>query len=110
MPFMGASALAMARIRPGTRGAVGGAKTSSTPSRIVSIREGSTPKSRAMSRAEDSEGTSTLRSRLATLLCIRRKPYHRRSDICLRRVGAVRRSIARSIVIGWWMVAITGSP
>ena len=84
MPFIGASALAMARIRPGTRGVVGGAKTSSTPSRMVSIRAGSTPKSRAMSRREDSEGVSTLRSRRATLVCIRRKPYHRRSVSRLR--------------------------
>ena len=61
MPFIGASALAMARIRPGTRGLVGGTKTSSTPSRMVRIRAGSTPKSRATSRREDSDGTSTVR-------------------------------------------------
>ena len=61
MPFIGASALAMARMRPGTRGAVGGAKTSSTPSRMVCMRAGSTPKSRATSRVEDSDGVSTLR-------------------------------------------------
>ena len=35
MPFIGASALAIATIRPGTRGAVGGRKPSSTPSGIT---------------------------------------------------------------------------
>ena len=34
IPFIGASALAIATIRPGTRGTLGGANTSSTPSRI----------------------------------------------------------------------------
>ena len=88
MPFSGASALAMARIRPGTRGSVGGTKTSSTPSRITCIRAGSTRKSRAMSRAEDSDGVRIRRACRATLPCIRRKPYQRRSDSRLRQVGA----------------------
>ena len=54
-PFIGVSALAIATIRPGTRGSVGGRNTSSTPRVITSIRPGSTPKSLAMSRLELSE-------------------------------------------------------
>ena len=80
MPFIGASALAMARMRPGTRGCVGGTKPSSTPSRMTCIRAGSTPKSVAMSRREASDGVRILRACRATLPCIRRKPYQRRSD------------------------------
>ncbi len=93
MPFIGASALAMATIRPGTRGAVGGTNTSSTPSVMTSSTDGSTPKSVMMSRRLDSETVRILVSCLATRFCIRRKPYQRRSaellaKRCLRQVDA----------------------
>ena len=52
MPFIGVSALAIATMRPGTRGVGGGRNTESTPSGTTWIRSGSTPKSGAMSRAE----------------------------------------------------------
>ena len=57
MPFIGASALAMARIRPGTRG-VGRRHEDVVDAEQdrPRIRAGSTPKSRAMSRAGGSEG------------------------------------------------------
>ena len=110
MPFIGASALAMARIRPGTLGAVGGRKPSSTPSRITRVRAGSTPKSRTTSRREASEGVITSGIRRATRACIRTKPYQRRIAQRRRRVVACASSIRRSKVIGWWIVATTGSP
>ena len=110
MPFIGASALAIATIRPGTRGAVGGRKPSSTPSGITRTRLGSTPKSVTMSRWDDADGVSTRRAFLATLVCILRKPYHRRSVSRLRQVVAAARSRRRSTVIGWWMVVTSGSP
>ena len=77
MPFIGASALAIARIRPGTRGSVGGWKPSSTPSSRTCIRAGSTPKSLAMSRLDASDGVRMKRACWATCFCIRRKPYQR---------------------------------
>ena len=50
MPLSGTSALAVATIRPATRGSVGGTNTScSTPTGTTRIRAGSTPKSRTMS-------------------------------------------------------------
>ncbi len=110
MPFIGASALAIATIRPGTRGAVGGRNTSSTPSGITSIRSGSTWKSRAMSRREDSETVRIRPSCRATLPCMDRKPYQRQRLSFLRSVGAFAMSILRSKVIGWWMVVTSGSP
>ena len=110
MPFIGASALAMATIRPGTRGAVGGRKPSSTPSGITRTRLGSTPKSVTMSRWDDADGVSTRRAFRATLVCILRKPYQRRSVSRLRQVVAAARSRRRSTVIGWWMVVTSGSP
>ena len=64
MPFIGASALAIATIRPGTRGAVGGPNTSSTPSGITWTFASSTPKSATMSRRLDSE-TVRIRPTLA---------------------------------------------
>ena len=79
MPFIGASALAIARIRPGTRGSVGGWKPSSTPSSRTCIRAGSTPKSLAMSRLDASDGVRMKRACWATFFCIRRKPYQRLS-------------------------------
>ncbi len=87
MPFIGMSALAIATIRPGTRGTDGGVKTASTPIGMTVIRAGSTPKSVTTSRAEVSEGHSTCGTARATLPCIRRKPYHRRSVSRLRQVG-----------------------
>ena len=110
MPFIGASALAIATMRPGTRGAVGGRKPSSTPSGITRTRSAATPKSATMSRLDDAEGVSTSRAARATLTCIRRKPYQRRSERRLRQVGAAARSMRRSTVIGWWMVVTTGRP
>ena len=77
---------------PGTRGLVGGTKPSSTPSRITCIRAGSTPKSVAMSRAEVSDGVRILRALRATLPCIRRKPYQRRS-VSLLAPGRRRREV-----------------
>ncbi len=110
MPFIGMSALAIATIRPGTRGTDGGVKTASTPIGMTVIRAGSTPKSVTTSRAELSEGHSTWGTARATLPCIRRKPYHRRSVSRLRQVGASARSTRRSNVIGWWIVVTSGSP
>ena len=108
IPFIGASALAIARMRPGTRGTVGGTKPSSTPSRITCIRAGSTPKSVEMSRLEVSDGVMMKRIERATRPCIRRKPYHR-LRVNLRhglRVWAM--SMRRSKVIGWCRVVISG--
>ena len=51
-----------------------------------------------------------MRAWRATLVCIRKKPYHRRSESRLRKVGAAARSIRRSKVIGWWIVVRSGSP
>ncbi len=74
------------------------------------IRSGSTPKSRAMSRADVSEGVRIVRACRATLACIRRKPYQRRRLSFLRSVGAAAMSMRRSKLIGWWMVVSSGSP
>ncbi len=109
MPFIGMSALAIATIRPGTRGA-GGENTWSTPSGITWMRAGSTPKSATTSRAELSDGHSTCEDARATLPCIRRKPYQRRSDRRCFQLVALARSTRRSKVIGWWIVVTTGRP
>jgi hypothetical protein len=100
MPFIGASALAIATIRPGTRGAVGGTNTSSTPRVMTSSRDGSMPKSVTMSRRLDSDTVRIFGSRRATFFCIRRNPYQRRRTSFLRRVLAFTMSIRRSNVIG----------
>ena len=110
MPFIGASALAIATMRPGTRGLVGGRNTSSTPSGMTWRSAGSTPKSLTMSRRLDSETVRILPTLRATLPCIFTKPYQRRRPSFLRRVVAVSRSMRRSKVIGWWMVVISGRP
>ena len=88
MPFIGASALAIATIRPGTRGLVGGQNTSSTPSGMTCRSAASTPKSVTMSRRLDSETVRILPTLRATLPCIRRKPYHRRRRELLAPVRA----------------------
>ncbi len=110
MPFIGASALAIAMIRPCTRGAVGGTKPSSTPSRITCMRAGSTPKSFAMSRLEVSDGVRILRALRATRPCIRRKPYQRLSVNFRHGFFVCEMSMRRSKVIGWWIVVTSGSP
>ncbi len=48
-------------------------------------------------------------SRRATRPCILVKAYQRRSVTRLKPLAAARSS-ARSTWIGWWMVAIVGSP
>ena len=58
---------------------VGGTNASSTPRRMTSILAGSTPKSRAMSRLEVSDGVRILRAWRATFACIFTKPYQRLS-------------------------------
>ena len=110
MPFIGASALAIATIRPGTRGVVGGRNTSSTPSGITSMRASSTPKSLTMSRRLDSETVRISPAWRATLPCIRRKPYQRRSVSFCHGLVAAARSMRRSKVIGWWMLVTSGKP
>ncbi len=109
-PFIGVSALAIATMRPGTRGGSGSEKTSgSTPSGTTSTASGRTPKSVTMSRLEDSDTVSSRGSRRATAPCIRTKPYHRRRVILLR-PEAASRSWRRSTVIGWWTVVTSGMP
>ena len=110
IPFIGMSALAIATIRPGTRGSVGGANTVSTPSGITCTRAGSTPKSVTTSRAELDDGHRIEVACRATAACIRRKPYHRRRLSRRRQVVAAARSTRRSKVIGWWIVVTSGRP
>ena len=111
MPFSGESADAIATMRPGTRSPAYGAKTSGwTPNGMTSMRSGSTPNSRAMSTAELCDTVTMCLSPRATLPCIRRKPYQRRRESFLRRVGAAARSSFRSMVMGWWMLATRGRP
>jgi hypothetical protein len=92
-PLSGTSALAVATIRPGTRGAIGGRKTSvSTPTGTTVIRSAGTPKSRTMSVALFSDTVSSAGSRRTTRVCMRRNEYQRCVVIRLRRVGAAARS------------------
>ncbi len=110
MPLTATSALAIAMIRPGTRGVVGGWNRRSTPSGMTCIRAGSTPKSVAVSRFDASDGVRIRRAARATLPCMRRKPYQRRSVSLRHGVGASARSMRRSKVIGWCTEVMSGSP
>lgn len=110
-PLSGASALATHTMRPGTRSAVGGAKTSvSTPSGIVRSRPSGISKAVRMSSSEDFETVSRVGMRRATRACMRRNPYQRRRVSLRCNVGALARSSSRSRVIGWWIVATSGRP
>lgn len=108
MPLSGLSALATATIRPGTRRSRGRNSSVSTPSGTTRNWEASTPKSSAISAAEVEE--TVIRSGIsrATRCCMPRNPYQRWTN-ALRRHGAAARSTARSRVIGWWMVATSGT-
>lgn len=81
----------------------------STPSGIVTIRSGSTPKSLAMSSAELDDTVMISCSLRETRFCIPRKPNQRHVVIFLWS-GASFMASARSRVIGWWTVATTGKP
>ena len=112
VPFIAESALATAMIRPGTRAASRGRNTRvSTPSGMTRTRSGGTLKSRQMSRWDEADtvisGPDRARRR-ATRACIRTNPYQRRRDSRSRRPRAAR-SIRRSTLIGWWMLATSGS-
>ena len=113
MPFIAESALATAMIRPGTRAASRGRNTRvSTPSGMTRTRSGGTLKSRQMSRWDEADtvisGPDRARRR-ATRACIRTNPYQRRRE---NRSSGPRaaRSMRRSTLIGWWMLATSGSP
>ena len=109
-PLTGESALATARIRPGTRGASRGWNSRvSTPSGTTCTRSAGTLKSRRMSSAEDCEPVMIGPHRRATRPCIRTNPYQRRLDSRDRPLAASS-SIRRSTLIGWWMLVTTGSP
>ncbi len=112
MPFIGASALAIATMRPGTRGFVGGTNTSSfTPSGMTSMFASSTPKSLTMPRRLDSETVRTLPTRARDLLLHPQEavPAAQRRASC-GTSGAAEMSMRRSKVIGWWMVVTSGRP
>ena len=110
-PLSGTSALAVATMRPGTRGTAGGTKTSvSTPTGTTVSRSAATRKSRRMSSSEERETVSTAGSARSTRPCIRRKEYQRCFDSRSTTVRAAARSWRRSTVIGWWQVAMTWWP
>ena len=115
IPLSGESALATATIRPGTRAASRGRKSRvSTPSGMMCTCSGRTPKSRQMSRLDDSDtvisGAPGCRaSRRATRACIRTNPYQRRRESAVSGPAAAR-SMRRSTLIGWWMLVTSGSP
>ena len=95
-------------IRPGIRGAAAGANRSvSTPSGTVCSCSGSTPKSSAISAADDDDTVTRSGMRRATRFCMVAKPYQRRTA-GLRHQRAAARSRSRSRVIGWCTVATTG--
>ena len=113
VPFIAESALATATIRPGTRAACRGRNTRvSTPSGMIRTRSGGTLKSRQMSRWDEADtvisGPDRARRR-ATRACIRTNPYQRRRE---SRPSGPRAAISmrRSTLIGWWMLATSGSP
>src|SRR5271157_3870290 len=119
VPLSGESALATATIRPGTRAPSRGRNTRvSTPSGMMCTCSGRTRKSRQMSRLDDSDtvisGTvpdapGCLATRRATRACIRTNPYQRRRDSAVSQPAAAR-SMRLSTLIGWWMLATSGSP
>ena len=110
MPFSGTSALAIAMIRPGIRGRSVGLNSSvSTPSGTTCSWLGDTPKSSAMSAAEDDDTVSSSGIWRATFCCISAKPYHLRTN-GFRHQRAAATSSTRSRVMGWWTVATTGRP
>ena len=109
-PLIGMSALAVATMRPDTLGLVGGRKTSSTPSGMTWIISGSTPKSLTMSFSLEVDTVKMRPQARATRPCIFKKPYQRRNDNRLRKLGAASKSILLSKVIGWWMLVISGIP
>ena len=113
IPLSGESALATATIRPGTRAPSRGRNTRvSTPSGMMCTCSGRTRKSRQMSRLDDSDTVISgpgLAIRRATRACIRTNPYQRRLDSAVSR-PADARSMRLSTLIGWWMLATSGSP
>ena len=119
IPLSGESELATAMIRPGTRAPSRGRNTRvSTPSGMMCTSSGRTRKSRQMSRLDDSDtvisglvpgAPGCLATRRATRACIRTNPYQRRLDSARSR-PADARSMRRSTLIGWWMLATSGSP
>ena len=110
MPFIGASALAMATIRPGTRGRVGGTEAVVHAERDDLDPLGVHAEVADMSRLEASDGVMMRRAFLATFACIRRKPYQRLSVSLRQGLLVAARSMRRSRVIGWWIVVTSGRP
>ncbi|PQM44451.1 hypothetical protein C1Y40_05388 [Mycobacterium talmoniae] len=100
MPLSGTSALAMAKMRPRTRGCGDGLnKSVSTPSGTTRSCSGRTPKSAAISLAEVLDTVNRSGMSRATRFCISEKPYQRCTN-GLRHHRAAARSSTRSRVMG----------
>ncbi len=109
-PLSGTSALAVATIRPGTRGSAGGPKTAgSTPTGTTVSRSGGTRKSRTMSTRLFWLTVRIAGSRRTTRPCMLRNEYQR-SVLSFFNRRAAARSCRRSSVIGWCSVASTRKP